>query len=180
MDLQLTGTAISTELGFLGDSISLENSVLTAQLQVSDCEDCHFSAVVFWVEDVATKKVSTFTGESEEFSVINQTPTKDTVNMNVWLEYTGSIRCTATTSAHRDQAVTLAALDVDAFVIFPSITETATDQGVTVTLPDIPLGREINVLYKPAAGGVYSNIPVSAGVKLGIEGQTIDVPFDIP
>jgi hypothetical protein len=180
MDLQLTGTATSSELGFVGESVSLENSVLTAQLQVSDCDECHFSAVVFWVDDVATGKVSTFTGKSEEFSVSNQIPTKDTVNMEVWLEYTGSLRCTANTSAHRDQSVTLAALDVEAFVIFPSVTETATDTGVQISLPDIPLGREMNVLYKPAAGGAYSNSPVSTGVKVGLEGQTVDVPFEIP
>jgi hypothetical protein len=180
MDLSLTGTATSTELGFLGESVLLENSVLTAQLQVSDCQDCRFNAVIFWVEDLATRKVSTFTGESEEFSVINQTPTKDTVEMGVWLEYTGSIRCTAVTSVQRGQEVTLAALDVEALVIFPSVTETATDTGVTVVLPDIPLSREMNILYRPASGGAYSNTPVSSGVQVGIEGQTVDVDFEIP
>ena len=180
MDLMLTGTALSSELGFLGESISLENSVLTAQLQVSDCQDCRFSAVVFWVEDVVTKKVSTFTGESEEFSVINLTPDKNTVNMDVWLEYTGTINCVSTTSGRQDQPVTLAALDVEAWVIFPAVTETATATGVEILLPDIPMGREINVLYKSAAAGTYSNTPVATGVKINIEGQSRDVPFDIP
>jgi hypothetical protein len=180
MDLSLTGTATSSQLGFLGDSISLEDSVLTAQLQVSDCRDCRFNAVIFWVEDVATQQVSTFTGESEEFSVTDQTPTQDIVNMNVWLEYTGSIRCTATNAVQDGQAVTLAALDVEAMVIFPSVTGMATDKEVTVVLPDIPLGREMNVLYRPPTGGAYSNSPVATGVKIGIEGQTVDVGFDIP
>lgn len=180
MDLRLTGTAISTELGFLGESISLENSVLTAQLQVSDCQDCRFSAVIFWVEDLTARKVSTFNGESEEFSVIDRMPTREVVNMDVWLEYTGSIRCTATNVVQRGQAVTLAALDVEAMVIFPSVTGIATDTKVEVVLPNIPLGREFNLLYRPPTGGAYSNTPVATGVKIGIEGQTVDVDFDIP
>jgi hypothetical protein len=179
MDLRLTGIATTTELGFLGEAITLENSVLTAQLQVSDCQDCSFSAVIFWIEDEITKKVSTFTGESETFSVVNQTPDRSTVNMDVWLEYTGSIKCVATTPGHQDQPVSLAALDVDAFVIFPAITETATAAGVEILLPDIPLGRDFNVIYKSAAGG-YSNTPVATDVRVGIVGQSMEVPFEIP
>jgi len=180
MDLSLTGIATSSELGFLGESISLENSVLTAELQVSDCQDCSFSAVVFWMEDERTRKVSTFTGESETFSVINQVPDKSVVEMDVWLEYTGSLKCVATTTGHQDQPVSLAAVDVDAFVIFPSVTQTATANGVEIVLPDIPLGREFNVLYKDAAGGAYNNTPVASDVKIGVEGQSVEVPFEIP
>ena len=180
MDLRLTGIATSSELGFLGESISLENSVLTAQLQVSDCQDCSFSAVIFWIEDEVTRQVSTFTGESETFSVINQIPDKDTVNMDVWLEYTGTINCVSTTTGRQDQPVTLAAFDTDAMVIFPAVTETATATGVEILLPDIPLGREFNVIYRPAAGGPYSNNPVATEVMINIAGQSKDVPFDIP
>jgi hypothetical protein len=180
MDLSLTGTATTSELGFIGESISLENSVLTAQLLVSDCQDCYFGAVIFWIEDEVTKKVSTFTGESETFSVVNQTPDKDTVDMDVWLEYIGTIKCTSTTTGRQDQAVTLAAFDIDAMVIFPSVTETATTSGVEIVLPDIPLGREFSVVYRPASGGSYNNTPVATGVKLGVEGQSVEVPFDIP
>lgn len=180
MDLSLTGVATTSELGFLGESISLENGVLTAQLQVSDCQDCHFSAVIFWIEDEITKKVSTFTGESETFSVVNRTPDKDTVNMDVWLEYTGTINCVSTTTGRQDQPVTLAAFDVNAMIIFPAVTETATATGVEIILPDIPLGREINVIYRPVSGGAYNNTPVATGVKINIEGQSKDVSFDIP
>jgi hypothetical protein len=179
MDLGLTGVATSSELGFIGESISLENSVLTAQLQVSDCQDCYFSAVIFWIEDEITRQVSTFTGESETFSVVNRTPDKSTVNMNVWLEHTGSIKCVSATSGRQDQPVSLAALDVDAWVIFPAVTETATTDGVEITLPDIPLGREFNVLYKSAAAG-YNNTPVASDVKVGIEGESVEVLFEIP
>lgn len=179
MDLRLTGVATDTDLGFLGESISLENSVLTAQLRVSDCQDCTFSAVIFWIEDEVTRTVSTFSGESETFSVVNQVPDKSTVNMEVWLAYKGAIKCVSTTSGHQDQPVSLAALDVDAFVIFPAVTETATAAGVEILLPDIPLGREFNVLYKSAAAG-YSNTPVATGVNVGIEGQSVEVPFEIP
>jgi len=180
MNLSLTGIATTSDLGFLGESISLENSVLTAQLRVSDCQDCHFSAVIFWIEDEMTRQVSTFTGESETFSVVNQTPDKSIVNMNVWLEYTGSIKCVATTPGHQDQRVSLAALDVDAFVIFPAVTGTATANGVEIVLPDIPLDREFNVLYKSAASGAYENTPVASDVTVGTAGQSVEVPFEIP
>jgi hypothetical protein len=179
MDLRLTGVATTSELGFVGESISLENSVLTAQLQVSDCQDCYFGAVIFWIEDEVARKVSTFTGESETFSVVNRTPDKSTVDMDVWLEYTGTIKCTSTTTGRQDQPVTLAAFDTDAMVIFPPVTETATAAGVEILLPDIPLGREFNVIYRSAAGG-YNNTPVATGVKLGVQGQSVEVPFDIP
>ena len=179
MDLGLTGIATDSELGFIGESISLENSVLTAQLQVSNCQDCYFSAVIFWIEDEIARQVSTFTGESETFSVVNQTPDKSTVNMDVWLSYTGSIKCVSTTSGHQDQPVSLAALDVDALVIFPAVTQTATASGVEIVLPDIPLGRDFNVIYKSAAGG-YNNTPVATDVIVGLEGQSVEVPFEIP
>jgi hypothetical protein len=179
MDLRLTGIATTTELGFLGESISLENSVLTAQLQVSDCQDCSFSAVIFWIEDEITKEVLTFTGESETFSVVNQIPDKSTVNMDVWLEHTGQIKCVSTTTGRQDQPVSLAAFDVDAMVIFPAITETATATGVEITLPDIPLGRDFSVIYKSATGG-YDNTPVATDVRIGVEGQSVEVPFEIP
>jgi len=100
--------------------------------------------------------------------------------MDVWLEYTGTIKCTSTTTGRQDQAVTLAAFDIDAMVIFPSVTETATTSGVEIVLPDIPLGREFSVVYRPASGGSYNNTPVATGVKLGVEGQSVEVPFDIP
>jgi hypothetical protein len=169
MGLGLSGLAPGGVLDFYGESVSLQEGVLEVKLQVSECQDCTFNAVIFWVEDVVTRKVSTYTGDSQEFDVSPGNPPAHPVDMHVWLERVGSIRCRLT-SDYRGE-ITLAAMDAEQMVIFPPVIESVAGAGSEILLPDIPTGRRMTVLYRAMGAGVPSDEPVATDVVVQQEGE---------
>ncbi len=174
LGLDLEGYSTDGQVMFTGRRVEVSDDLLTVDLDVTQCSDCKFSAVIFWEDSSYTDSVSTFGGESSLFNILPGVIPD--VDLHVYLEPVGSIRCRPTNPDFQGE-VTLAAMDVGEAVIFPSVTGTLDDLGIV--LPSIPVNRKMNVLVWSLADGDYATAPVYLEVTVQEAGFQVDIAIDL-
>lgn len=185
--LDLTGTSPTGLLDFTIENdrqeVLVSDSEVEINLLVSACADCVFSALVYWEDQEAQpplQRLNTFSGSSLAFDVVPGEAV-DPVDLDVYLEATGSIRCRVQPNGYQG-LVTVAAYDVAEHVILPPAQGQTYGETIDLLIPDIPVGREMNVLVRREGEQSYNTEPVNPqwrALVVGSPGEEVLVEFSL-